>query len=204
MLVGDLDESQRFSVNGDPLPLDWPAIPCGLQAKSSFNDKFELYSNLMVKNQNAKPIVMNEKDIAWASDVKYKYKNIKDIPDGMVNKETGKAPKDWKDIQWMDMEDEHFIAWMRTSGLPSFRKLYGKFDNGLKAGNYIVRIDNKFNVKPFNGMKSVVLTTTTSWGGKFNMLANAFTALGVFCIVFEIIFMIVLRKRRSQPHERQD
>jgi hypothetical protein len=29
------------------------------------------------------------------------------------------------------MTDEHFIVWMRTAGLPNFRKLWGRIDNGL-------------------------------------------------------------------------
>lgn len=138
---------------------------------------------------------MDEKNIAWKSDMKYKYKNTKEIPKDLTG--GAKTPTSWKDIQWMDMEDPHFIVWMRTSGLPSFRKLYGKFDNGLKAGNYVVRIDNKFNVKPFNGQKSFVFSTTTSMGGKFNMLGNAFLILGAFCIGFEVLFIIVLRRRKS-------
>ena len=30
--------------------------------------------------------------------------------------------------------NEHFIVWMRTAGLPSFRKLYGRIDSDLPAG----------------------------------------------------------------------
>ena len=55
----------------------------------------------------------------------------------------------WKDIQWIDMEDPHFIVWMRTAGLPDFRKLWGKIDGGLKAGKYKLMIDNHFDVAPF-------------------------------------------------------
>jgi hypothetical protein len=33
---------------------------------------------------------------------------------------------------------EHFIVWMRTAGLPNFRKLWGRIEGGLPAGNYIV------------------------------------------------------------------
>jgi len=34
------------------------------------------------------------------------------------------------------MEDEHLIVWMRTAGLPNFRKLWGKIDGALDAGTY--------------------------------------------------------------------
>ena len=35
---------------------------------------------------------------------------------------------------------EHFIVWMRTAGLPNFRKLYGKVTEDLKKGTYELRI----------------------------------------------------------------
>jgi len=41
-----------------------------------FNDTFVL------KNEAGKEIDINEKGIAWASDVQYKFKNIQNPPDG--------------------------------------------------------------------------------------------------------------------------
>ena len=54
---------------------------------------------------------MHDDNIAWATDVKYKFHNL-DRPD-------------WNTIQWADVEDQHFIVWMRTAGLPTFQKLFG-------------------------------------------------------------------------------
>ena len=52
-----------------------------------------------------------------------KFQNIFNVPS---DKGTS-----WEDVQWLDMTDEHFIVWMRTSGLPTFRKLWGRIDDGL-------------------------------------------------------------------------
>jgi hypothetical protein len=68
------------------------------------------------------------------------------------------------------MTDEHFIVWMRTAGLPNFRKLWGKLSNctglagesliihlrepactpvdaNLDIGEYTVTIQNKLPIK---------------------------------------------------------
>lgn len=60
--------------NVTPLVMDAPAFPCGLVAKSFFNDTFELWTTkdgVAVTN-----LTINDNDIAWESDVKYKFKNL--------------------------------------------------------------------------------------------------------------------------------
>lgn len=66
-----------------------PAIPCGLVAKSFFNDTFELYKfktnppegtipdmNIDPKSDTSTKIEIVDTNIAWASDIEYKFKNI--------------------------------------------------------------------------------------------------------------------------------
>ena len=109
---------------------DAPAIPCGLVAKSVFTDRYTL-------QLNGNKIDINETDISWESDRLWKFKNVDEDKDKDSNK--------WKTIQWLDMRDgkhitfikiyiEHFIVWMRTAGLPNFRKLWGRIDKGLEPG----------------------------------------------------------------------
>lgn len=188
VVVGDLNEDQKYSLNGEKMHDSWPAIPCGLQAKSMFTDKFSL------SKMDGPPIELEDNDIAWKSDVEFKFKNLENIPADALNGDHG---DDYKNIQWLDMTDPHFIVWMRSSALPNFRKLYGKIQNGIKKGEYVVRVTNKYNVQPFDGAKSIVLTTTTSLGGNNSFLAWAFMLLGVFCFAYEIIFIITLRKKRA-------
>lgn len=186
-VVADLSEHQKYSVNGDRMNDDWPAIPCGLIAKSVFNDEFVLWNVDEDKEQK-----IDSSDIAWESDVNYLFKNIKDseIPSDLAN------VKDWKDIQWFDMEDQHYIVWMRTAGLPDFRKLWGKIDEDtLKSGKYELRIKNHFDASPFDGTKSFVLATATAMGGKNFLLGYSFIFVGILSIVYAIVFLIVLRKK---------
>ena len=60
---------------------------------------------------------------------------------------------------------EHFIVWMRTAGLPSFRKLYGVINQDLNPGTYSLDIKNNYAVTQFNGHKTFVLSTTNMLGG---------------------------------------
>lgn len=71
---------------------DDPAIPCGLVAKSFFNDTYVLL------DPNGNPIDINQKNIAWESDKEYKFFNTKQeqLPAGITR---------WDQIQWMDMTD---------------------------------------------------------------------------------------------------
>lgn len=118
-----------------------PAIPCGLVAKSVFNDTFELWKKGGNSGSDTN-ITISIKNIAWSSDLTYKFKNTKteNLPKGVAS---------YKDIQWYDMQDEHFIVWMRTAGLPNFRKLWGKLDKDLEEGEYQVRIKNNYKVDSF-------------------------------------------------------
>jgi hypothetical protein len=40
---------------------------------------------------------------------------------------------------------------MRTAGLPNFRKLWGRIEDGLEPGSYWLEIDNQYQVAPFQG-----------------------------------------------------
>jgi hypothetical protein len=85
---------------------------------------------------------IDTQNIAWMSDIKYKFNNTKmeSVPNSYKAKFNEDITKvTYKDIQWKDMLDQHFIIWMRTAGLPTFRKLWGKvFD--LEPGVYHLEI----------------------------------------------------------------
>ena len=49
---------------------------------------------------------------------------------------------------------EHFMVWMRTAGLPNFRKLFGKIDQDLPAQTYYVTVtNNTFSSKTYDVSK---------------------------------------------------
>lgn len=97
----------------------------------------------------------------------------------------------------MDITNEHFIVWMRTAGLPNFRKLYGKISTDLETGWYQVEIRNIYNVKDFQGKKYFVLSTTNMLGGQNYFLAVCYMVVGALCIVFAIIFFVAYMRKQS-------
>lgn len=97
----------------------------------------------------------------------------------------------------MSMEDEHFIVWMRTAGLPNFRKLWGSIKDKLEAGSYFVSIQNNYEVEPFQGTKSFVLSTTNALGGKNYFLAVCYITVGTLCLLFSFVFCFAYMKKKS-------
>ncbi|KAJ1970439.1 alkylphosphocholine resistance protein lem3, partial [Dimargaris xerosporica] len=105
--------------------------PCGLIANSMFNDTINnpVLQNPADTTSNTVTYAFSDKGIAWPSD-KQKYGKTSYKLDEIV------APPNWwprypggaytTDNPPPDLsQDERFQVWMRTAGLPTFRKLYG-------------------------------------------------------------------------------
>ena len=142
------------------------AVPCGLVAKTFFNDRF----TFKIGGEN---LVVDETNIAFGKDKKLYDKN----PDPSK--------------QWIDMTNEHFLVWMRPSGLPNPRKLWGRINRDLKKGETIdITIDNKYNVNNYKGKKKIVLSNATRFGGKNKFLGVSYIVVGALSILCAILFPI--------------
>lgn len=86
---------------------------------------------------------------------------------------------------------------MRTAGLPNFRKLWGKIEKNLAAGNYSLTITNLYDVNNFDGDKAFVVSTTNALGGKNYFLAICYIVVGSLCLVFAIIFLVAFLKKKN-------
>ena len=83
--------------------------------------------------------------------------------------------------------NKHFMNWMRTAGVPEFRRLYGVFDTSVSAGDVIVfTVTNNFEVLTFGGSKSLVLTTHNAYGGQNYSIAYSYFAVGALALVVGI------------------
>ena len=96
------------------------------------------------------------------------------------------------------MEDEHFIVWMRTAGLPNFRKLWGRIpDNDVEAGTYTITIENNFDVREYNGQKGFLLSNANALGGKNTFLGYLYIIVGVIALVLAIGFYMAYDKKKK-------
>ena len=76
-IVYNKDIGRWKSIGGQDLDPEKPAFPCGLVAKSLFNDTFELYRGPEGSEENDSTLVkMSTEDIAWESDKLHKFKNL--------------------------------------------------------------------------------------------------------------------------------
>lgn len=87
--------------------------------------------------------------------------------------------KDW------GVESGHLAVWMRLAGLPNFRKLWGRVDTPIKAGNKLkVFFVDKFPAKRLFGRKVFILSTVSTLGGRGDLLGHCFIGIGLICLVF--------------------
>ena len=172
----DFGQDKKAIDNQTSLDSNSIAVPCGLMAKTFFNDTYKFKFN------NGSEILVNEDNITYPKDKELFKKNSENISK-----------------QWIDLTNEHFIVWMRPSGLPNPRKLWGKIENNLKKGDLIdVTISNNYNVSYYKGAKKLILSNATKFGGKNYFLGIAYIIVGGLSLLCAIIFPIGYKVQSSK------
>ena len=161
--------ADKTALDGSALDPEAYAIPCGLMAKTFFNDTFSF-------SLGGSDLPVDETNIAFDKDKKLYDEN----PDSSR--------------QWINITDEHFLVWMRPSGLPNPKKLWGRINQDLKKGEKIdIAIDNHYVVSHYKGKKKIVLSNATKFGGKNKFLGISYIVVGALSILCAIIFPIGYR-----------
>lgn len=127
--------------------------------------------------------------IAWSTDVQEKFKKPRRPYEDVTRFTTrGGLPAP---ILLPEVTDEEFMVWMRTAGMPTFKKLNRIIgDKTFLAGSLIeVRINNQFPVSGFNGEKAIVFSTTSVLGGKNPFLGYAYIVVGSIGLFLAAAFL---------------
>lgn len=174
--------------------------PCGLIANSRFNDSIP--NPVKVGGSEKVAYNMTNKGIAWSSDKdlykKSEYDRYAVVP-----------PPNWVDYNYErdgipDLhEDEEFMVWMRTAGLPSFSKLARRNDDtAMSSGTYQLDITDRFNVTEYSGTKAILISTRTVIGGKNPFMGIAYVVVGGVCVLLGAGFTIayLVRPRKLGDH----
>jgi len=162
----------KTALDGTPLDPEAQAFPCGLVARSLFNDSFTLN---YTQNGSAQSFQLVEKGIAWPDDVNYRYKNSNGT---------------YRSKQWADVESERFMTWMKMSPFMDFRKTWGIIQQDMPAGNYTLYVQSNWDASIFKGEKWVVFSQTNAFGGTNYFLAYSYLAIGGLAILLSILFII--------------
>ncbi|KAJ5584100.1 uncharacterized protein N7459_003900 [Penicillium hispanicum] len=209
----DLDQLKGTAVpNGtisksvcDPLTTDSVTkkayYPCGLIANSRFNDTID---SPMLLGDQPTYYNMTKKGIAWESDKaliqKTKYQPWQVVPPPNWGYYNGTyTSQNMPNLN----EDEDFMVWMRTAGLPSFSKLSRRNDNqAMPKGSYQLNITDQFPVTEYDGTKSILISTRTVVGGKNPFMGIAYVVVGGVCVLLGALFTIahLVRPRKLGDH----
>lgn len=94
---------------------------------------------------------------------------------------------------------------MRTAGLPTFRKLYGKVTSstgGFDKGQTLTfTLLANYEISSFSGSKALVISTVGDFGGVNPYLGIGFIVVGILCLFFGFLFLV---KYLLSPRELGD
>lgn len=181
--------------------------PCGLISNSYFNDTISSPVLLNARSgSNNETYKLTDEEISWSSDRNHKYKKTKYDPKDIV------PPPNWYKMypdgytqdNLPDLATwEHLQNWMRTAGLATFYKLYGKNETEtLSSGTYEISIEMNYPVSIFGGTKTMVITTNSIFGGRNMSLGVIYIIVAVICLVLGIAFLLqhLIKPRRIGDH----
>lgn len=196
-LIGEDVDANSISSDCAPYRLDGdgnPIAPCGAIANSLFNDTYTL------RDSAANVLAITRTGIAWDSDHNVKFNNPAPQDNLTAAFSSFVKPFYWSQrVEELDdlnadnngYKNEAFEVWMRTAAFPTFRKLYGRIESGLSAGNYTMSVKYNYPVVKFDGEKRIILSTVSWLGGKNQFIGIAYIVVGALSLVTGLVLVLL-------------
>jgi hypothetical protein len=204
--ITEFCKPEAYAANGSPI------VPCGLVAWSLFNDTYS-FARRRRRGGHAEALTVIKSGISWQSDRGHVFGNHvfpKNFQNGSlvgggqldptkpVSSSADLLPSSYSQVPTMMVggvqlsQQEDLMVWMRTAALPRFRKLYGRVEADLGAGELLaVAVQNNYNSYSFAGKKAVVLSTAGLLGGRNTFLGRAYVVTGVACFVLTLLLTLL-------------
>ncbi len=147
---------RNVSVTGDFLDPNAPGIPCGFASAAMFSDEFAL-SIYGLRNY-----AISDEGIAWETDTQASFEEYN------------------LQVQWIDLENEVYINWIRSSPFDRLSKTFGRINQNLQPGNHTLSVNVNWNSSKYGASTSVVLVETRFFGTRN-------TGFGIALIIFGVL-----------------
>lgn len=185
--VAEFCKPEAFAANGRPI------VPCGLIAWSLFNDTYSFARRNRLPrggDHGPPPLTVSKRGISWPSERGHLFgKNVfpRNFQNGSLVGGGQLDPR--KPLS----EQEDLMVWMRTAALPRFRKLYGRMEADLVAGELItVTVRNSYNSYSYAGGEKAVVLSTAGWlGGRNGFLGRAYVVVGMACFLLALLLTLL-------------
>jgi hypothetical protein len=166
LYIGDFREYGMSTISPS-LDGDDIAFPCGLKAKSYFQDEIDEFKIF------EKEVELTTENIAYKKDI-----------------DTFSKIEFDQNKHWTDMTKEQFMIWIRVSPFENPRKLWAKIkDTDIKKDSTItIKITPK---SLFTFDKYIILSTRNVFGGKSSFLGICYIVFGGLCLLSAVIFINV-------------
>ena len=174
-LMGEMfSKNSPYFINqwGHNFSEDDVASPCGLLARDYFNDTYNITFN------NGSFVEIDETGIA----------------NNYLKKHFFKRRKNYQEVQWIDVENEHFINWMNIETFSNFRKLWGKINYDMEPGNYFLIIYDNYDIARYDAKKSFIIGNANVFGVN-NMVGYFFIGISIYLVP---VILILLSKEKKE------